>query len=235
MKLSPFRFLMPPFQQLAKFAGFASKAAEESAEVNSFFRKLGISTEGSMYAETSGLKALGNEEHTGLHFEHVTEGEKRVTYLRKGTEQVGHLTFDLSNPAAPRIAGTKLEKAYRGHGLGIEMYQAGFKDIFATIPGAEKVTSDTMFGTDPSAKRVWESLRKRGLDVKPSAPLSLPGSGAFIEEQGYEVSRRAVMTQVEAIKTSQDMLKAGAGSDNTTMLRRSMKSQGGSRRTSGAL
>jgi len=211
---------MPLFTQVAKFAGFAGKAAEE-AEVASFFKGLGISTEGSAFAEKvqGSASKITAAEREGFSFEHVTEGEKRLTYLRKGEERVGYVSFDVSNPASPRVAGSQIyKKELKRQGLGAMMYKAGFSDVFETITEAQKVTSDLAFGASEEAQRVWQNI---------------PGVQSVQGGQGYEIQRAAMKKLAD--QTAQDMLMAGAGNDNTSLLNRGLKSVRGSHKTSAAL
>lgn len=222
-----------------KFTGFGAKKAatealREHEEAAAFFEKLGISTEGSSFARKTQKTAsrFVKAEREGFTFEHVTENEKRMTYLRKGEEKVGYVAFDVSDPKAPRVTGAQVEKAFQRQGLATMMYKAGFSDVFETVTQAQKITSDTLFGTSEQAKGIWRKLSEQGYEIRPSAPRSLPNTGSFIEENGFEISRDT-MNKV-ARQISEDMLKAGAGNDATTLLRRDLRTTG-SKKQSAAL
>jgi GNAT superfamily N-acetyltransferase len=202
---------MSIFEQITKFFGFAAEKGEVAKVLPKFVHNAPVT------------------------FNVSEELGKRTVRVMSGEKDVGSLYYILDPRGKAMVRGSAVAKEYRGQGLGKALYKKAIED--ARAQGAKVFTSDIEL-TSPSAAGVWKSLMKEGLPIEEFAWGKVGSTGNTGWRLNLQDARTVGMKNVQmqiAAKTSEDMLKAGAGHDNSTLLNRSMSGRSGSRRTSSAL
>lgn len=167
-----------------------------------------------------------------LRFEHLSKLGTLTTNIYKGSEVVGFVATDIEDKIARVASATVFEP---NKGIGRQAYKAIAAHLFETT-NIQELTSDIVHGTSKSARGMWGKLLEEGV-----AEAFTFKRGEAIGE-GFRISRESIAKAIPkklqmqiADKAAEDMLEAGAGHDNSTLLNRSMFSKAGSRRTSSVL
>lgn len=168
-----------------------------------------------------------------LKFEHfIGEGQLTTTIFR-GEAPVGSITATLTGTSAHVGSALIFEE---GKGIGQAAHVAIAEHLFKTT-GIQELTSDVVHGNTEAYLKMWGRLGQKGV-----AEPFLYQKGEELAE-GWRITRETMHASTTAgqrfmeadTRLAKAIMEAGAGHDNSSLLKRSMKASGGSRRTSAAL
>jgi ribosomal protein S18 acetylase RimI-like enzyme len=195
-------------QAVEKFAGFAGeKAAAKGLSA--------VPEEAAAFIKS--LDAAEGAKELAVKFEASGPAWERTLKMTADGKFAGHLGFKIDPHGQAQIYGTVVSKEFRGQKLGVKMYKQAIEE--AMQAGAKSIASDPTHITD-EASHVWGALKRRGFNV---------------QEFEYRPGYKGFKIDLEHAKAAtEEIMKAGAGNDATSLLNRSLRTTG-SRRMTGAL
>lgn len=221
------------FKQAVKFAGFAGEKAATTAASH---------VPGEAAAFLKGLDST-NE----FRFVHSQEQGFQQISLMQGEKKFGNIKF---KEFGEGITVTGIYSDIKGAGTKLRM-EAG---RIAKQQGKQFVISDVFGSMSQDEMASWDRLKKMGYTVEetnvPYSELGLNREGSKFAYKWNiaqeEIAAQAIPSHVESTvkhtttfardsQASMGAMKMGTGHDNSSLLNRSMSSNRGSRKTSGAL
>jgi hypothetical protein len=204
---------MPIFQQAAKFLGFAVEKEGVQAlskvpeEAAAFIKSLETTSPTFIHTEEEGFKQI-----------RMMQGEKRLGLLKYKEFGEGYTVMG--------IAGEQ-------KGVGFKMRSELAR--VAKERGKKFLISDVYGSMSFDEVQAWKRLEEQGMATGTNVPYSELGS-TFAGRKGTKAAYKWNLEFVKDQAVSSEVMHLGEGHDNSSMLRRSLKSgTNGSRRMTGAL
>jgi len=186
-----------------------------------------------LFKEAVKFAGFAGKAEDALRFEHFSSAKTLTTTVFKGAETVGFITTDVGEKAA-YVASSMVFTPRQG--IGQTAYKEIARHLFETT-GVRELTSDMAHSTSKEAQGMWGKLLKKG--YAESVLYEKEGAiaeGWRITDQTLKAGETAGARFMEAdTRLAQTIMEAGAGHDNSSLLKRSMRAPGGSRKMSGAL
>lgn len=187
------------------------------------------------FAGKSEVTKLAQKE--ALRFEHFKSADILSTTVYRGAEPIGFFTTSIEGESA-HLASTLVFEPGKGIGSAATKEIAGH--LFGTS-NIQQLTNDIVVGSSEPAMGMWGKLTRAGqaeaftYEKEGMARTGYRITRGMMKQENIAAEIEAARAWAEKMNVNKEIMEAGSGSSNTSMLKRGLMSTRGYRRTTGAL